>query len=242
MGQAPSGQHPMQYQQPGMSRPPPQPHGYGRSMQVVNAGNQMPPSNMQMNPANIQMVSDYMFPPTSGQKSHLQLPTTNIQMTNSDEQNTGPFNTSPVVLGSDHMVWDHEKGGYWIRDGNGVYEGHDGGYIVQPGRKIIKTTECCDDEIVMVKKKKKKCESDSEDEEPIIVVPPPVFLVSCPQGKSTFFPLVRNRPYQMETQQTSAGVAEASCASGACSRPCGGGGGWSGGVVSYQGCGPCSGR
>jgi len=150
--------------------------------------------------------------------------------------NTG----GPLQVIDPNTVWDEARGGYWIREIdtdliNGQSEG--GAYIMQPpGGKIIKKTEWCedDDEPVMIRriKKKKIVESDSEDETTIITpppiyLPPPQIYLMCPpapqpMGKSSFFPLVRSTPFQLETQQKSAGVAEASCSGGCSGGPCGG--------------------
>jgi hypothetical protein len=71
-----------------------------------------------------------------------------------------------------------------------------------------------------VKKHRKVVESSDEEPEVVVVVPPPVYYVPVPQPEpppqpkrqpTGFFPLVRDKPFKMETQQRSAYMADQCC-------------------------------
>jgi len=159
----------------------------------------------------------------------------------------GEVSTDYVVMSPD-LVMDQARGGYWVREvENGGYGGYGistAGPVVeipsvQGGERIIKKTEWCDDdEPVMIRRVKKhrkvveSSDSESSEDETVVIQPPPIYVqpppvyVMCPppeprpKGPTTFFPLVRARPYRLETQQRGACVAEASCSSGGCGGGC----------------------
>jgi hypothetical protein len=142
------------------------------------------------------------------------------------EVGTAIVPNNPAGVEDPNMIWDEARGGYWIKetvaDQTPAATTH---IFPHGGGRIVRTTEWTEpehDDVMVVKKVKKhrKCESSDEEPEVVVVVPPPIFYVpvpqpapepKCPSQPTGFFPLARNKPFRMETQERNAYIPDQCC-------------------------------